>query len=239
MLALAAAMTLVAAAIRGLTGFGMAIVLVPLLGMIMRPEDAVVLAIILQFIIGPVGLRRILTEADRPSALIIAVIAMATTPIGVWMLASTPPDLARAIIACIAIGAFLMVATSFGAQARPSRFATLATGAAAGVLTGFAAMPGPPVVPYYLRAAFSPHEARGSMMLIFFATAIAGTVSALALGLISVSLVWLSLVLTVPMLAGNALGGLAFGRVPDPAWRGMVALLLGVAGIAAVARLVC
>lgn len=238
MLALAAAMTLVASAIRGLTGFGMAIVLVPLLGMIMRPEDAVVLAIILQFIIGPVGMRSILAEADRPSALKIAAIAMATTPIGVWLLANTPPDVARAIIACIAICAFLLVAATFGARERPTLFTTMATGAAAGVLTGFAAMPGPPVVPYYLRAAFSPHEARGSMMLIFFATAIAGTISALAIGLVSAPLVWLSVILTVPMLVGNALGGLAFGRVPDPAWRGLVALLLGVAGIAAVARLI-
>ena len=44
-LAFAAAMTFGAAAIRGLTGFGMAIILVPLLGLVIRPDQAVVLGI--------------------------------------------------------------------------------------------------------------------------------------------------------------------------------------------------
>ena len=174
---LAAVMTFGAAAIRGLTGFGMAIILVPLLGMILRPDEAVVLAIFLQLLIGPVGLRTILSEAHKSSAVLIAVAAVATTPLGVWALAHTPPDLARTIIALIAIGAFLMIFVNRKAVAVPGKPAAVATGFAAGVLTGFAAMPGPPVVPFYLREAFNPRTARASMMLVFFATAMAGTVS--------------------------------------------------------------
>lgn len=236
-LALAAGMTFVAAGIRGLTGFGMAIVLVPLLGIIMRPDDAVVLAILLQFIIGPVGIRTILVEADRKSALPIAGLAMLATPGGLWVLARTSPDMARLAIAAIAIGAFLLLLATFRASRRPGGIATVAAGIAAGVLTGFAAMPGPPVVPYYLRSAFSAYEARGSMMLIFFATAIAGTVCAAAMGLVTPALAMLAAVLTIPMLAGNALGARAFGLVPDRVWRGAVALLLGIAGVFAVVRI--
>ncbi len=235
-LALAAGMTFVAAGIRGLTGFGMAIVLVPLLGIIMRPDDAVVLAILLQFIIGPVGIRTILVEADRKSALPIAGLAMLATPGGLWVLARTSPDMARLAIAAIAIGAFLLVLATFRASRRPGGIATVAAGIAAGVLTGFAAMPGPPVVPYYLRSAFSAYEARGSMMLIFFA--IAGTVCAAAMGLGTPALAMLAAVLTIPMLAGNALGARAFGSVPDRVWRGAVALLLGIAGVFAVVRII-
>jgi len=70
-LAGAAAMTFGAAYVRGLTGFGMAIILVPLLGLIITPGEAVVLGILLQLLIGPVGLKVILADADR-SALISA-----------------------------------------------------------------------------------------------------------------------------------------------------------------------
>ena len=66
-LAGAAAMTFGAAYVRGLTGFGMAIILVPLLGMLMPPGQAVVLGIILQLLIGPVGFRRI-ANATAPTA---------------------------------------------------------------------------------------------------------------------------------------------------------------------------
>lgn len=237
-LALVAAITLGAAAIRGLTGFGMAIILVPLLGMVMRPDEAVILAIFLQLLIGPVGLRTILIEGHRQSALAIAATAMLATPFGVWALAHTAPDLARVLIALIAIGAFAMVIVARKSSGRPGKAATALTGVSAGLLTGFAAMPGPPVVPYYLRDAFDPRMARASMMLIFFGTAIAGTVSTVLLGLATERLVWLSLALFVPMLIGNWLGGLAFGKVSPTLWRSFVALLLGVAGLSALWRLI-
>lgn len=236
--ALVAVMTLGAAAIRGLTGFGMAIILVPLLGMVMRPDEAVVLAIFVQLLIGPVGLKTILAESHKASAPLIALFAVGATPVGVWALAHTPPDVARTVIALIAIGAFLMIFVNRKAVAPPRLPATIATGLAAGVLTGFAAMPGPPVVPYYLRDAFAPRTARASMMFVFFATAIAGTVSSVVIGLGTIRLAWLSVLLLPPMLLGNWLGGLAFGKVSEAHWRTLVALLLGVAGVSALWRLI-
>ena len=97
-------MTLGAAYIRGLTGFGMAIILVPLFGMIVTPGQAVVIAILLQVLIGPVGLKAIFADAHRQSALMIAAFAMLATPIGVLLLKVTTPDVARLMIAAIAIG---------------------------------------------------------------------------------------------------------------------------------------
>ena len=82
----AAAMTFGAAFVRGLTGFGMAIILVPLLGMLMPPGQAVVLGIILQLLIGPVGFRRIANDADRRTAVPIAMLAMLATPLGMLAL---------------------------------------------------------------------------------------------------------------------------------------------------------
>jgi hypothetical protein len=234
---LAAAMTFGAAAIRGLTGFGMAIILVPLLGLVIRPDQAVVLAILLQFLIGPIGIKTIVADSDRSSSLMIAGFAVLATPFGLWLLAHTAPDLARLLISLVAIGAFILVVMPKRQNAAPGRAATAATGIASGILTGFAAMPGPPVVPYYLRGAFSPVTARASMMLIFFATAIAGTISSTLLGLTTVPLMLIAVALFVPMFVGNHLGQMAFGRVSPTLWRSMVALLLGIAGVAALIRL--
>jgi uncharacterized protein len=97
-------------------------------------------------------------------------------------------------------------------------------------------MPGPPVVPYYLQNAVSPHMARASMMVIFFSTAIAGTISAFAGGYASIAMAALSAMLFIPMLIGNWLGGKMFGKISPAIWRGGVAVLLGIAGISAVWR---
>ena len=105
----AAAMTFGAAFVRGLTGFGMAIILVPLLGLIIPPAQAVVLGILLQLLIGPVGLGLINADADRATALPIGLIAMVTTPIGMAVLDVTRPDVARLLITVVAVGAFVAV----------------------------------------------------------------------------------------------------------------------------------
>ena len=235
--AVAAALTFGSAFIRGLTGFGMAIILVPLLGLIIAPGEAVVLGILLQLLIGPVGLPTILADADRRSALTISIAALLTTPLGMLALGAITPDMARLLIALVAIGAFVLVLLPVKPGHRPGGLETWGTGLASGLLTGFAAMPGPPVVPYYLRQEIEPRIARASMMLVFFMTAIAGTLAAWATGHLSLRLGLLACALFGPMVAGNWLGGLAFGRVQPPVWRTIVGLVLGVAGVSALYRL--
>jgi uncharacterized protein len=233
---LAALMTFGAAYVRGLTGFGMAIILVPLLGMIIKPEQAVILAILLQLLIGPVGIRASYANCEKPSTFIIAAAAVVATPSGLWLLSVTPHDASRILIAAIAIGAFLAVIMPRRKHGRPGRRATVMTGLTAGVLTGFAAMPGPPVVPYYLQNDVTPQTARASMLVIFFATAITGAIVSIASGFGSFALAALSLILFGPMWLGNWLGGKAFGKVKPVYWRGGVALVLGVSGCSAVWR---
>ncbi len=234
----AAAMTFAAAYVRGLTGFGMAIILVPLLGLIVTPGEAVVLGILLQLLIGPVGLKVILADADRSSAVPIGLIAMATTPIGMAALHATTPDVARLLITLIAVGAFVAILLPKQPEGhRPGRLAIGGTGIASGILTGFAAMPGPPVVPFYLRRSLPPKVARASMMLIFFATAIAGTLAALWVGIATWRLLILALLLFAPMWVGNHVGGRHFGTVAPHVWQAMVAVVLGLAAVSAVIRI--
>jgi hypothetical protein len=229
-------MTFGAAYIRGLTGFGMAIILVPLLGIVIRPEQAVILAIFLQFLIGPVGIKSSLQQSEKPSVFIIMGAAVLSTPLGLWLLSITPDDWARILIAGVAISAFILIIMPKRKHGRPGTAFTIATGLTSGILTGFAAMPGPPVVPYYLQHDVTPHVARASMMVVFFATAITGTIIALASGFGSIALAVMAVILLGPMLLGNMLGARAFGKISPAIWRSIVAIVLGVAGVSAVLR---
>jgi uncharacterized membrane protein YfcA len=114
----------------------------------------------------------------------------------------------------------------------------LGTGVASGLLTGYAAMPGPPVVPFYLRGAYAPRVARASMLMVFLATAIAGTLAASYGGLVHLAVIALALALLPAVLLGNRQGGLAFGRIAPRIWRACVGVILGVAAASAVARLI-
>lgn len=233
--ALAAA--LAAAFVRGLAGFGMAILLVPVIGLAIPPAEAVVVANWLGLLIGLVGLRKILGASER-SAFVISGCAVLATPLGVWLLAITAPELARLLIALIALGAFVMVLLpKHPPDHQPGQAETVATGLASGILTGFAGMPGPPVVPYYLRRLIPAELARASMMTIFLATSSAGIVSAMALRVATWREAVLAALLFPAVLLGNWLGTLAFGKVSDTAWRSFTGGVLGLAALAALWRL--
>lgn len=237
-LAVALAAALAAAFVRGLAGFGMAILLVPVLGLAVPPREAVVTANWLGIFIGLVGLRAILGASER-SALTIGALAMLATPLGVWLLAITDPALARLIIALVALGSFVVVLLPKRPDGhQPSRVETGATGIACGVLTGFAGMPGVPVVPFYLRRQIAPTLARASMMTIFIATSIAGVGSAMVLKVATWRELLLGALLFPAVLLGNWLGNKAFGKVSDTAWRTFVGVVLGTAALAALWRLV-
>ena len=236
-LAIALAAALAAAFVRGLAGFGMAILLVPVLGLAVLPKEAVVVANWLGIFIGLVGLRAILGQAER-SAYLIAGLAMVATPLGVWLLSITDPALARLLIALVALLAFgLVLLPKRPHDHVPPPAETGLTGLACGVLTGFAGMPGVPVVPYYLRRLLSPTIARASMMTIFLATSVAGVGSAMALQVATWRELYLAAALFPAVLLGNWLGNRAFGKVSDVAWRGFTGAVLGIAAGAALWRL--
>ena len=236
-IAVALAATLTAAFVRGLAGFGMAILLVPVLGLAVPPHEAVVVANWLGLLIGLVGLRKIIGASER-SALQIAGTAMLATPLGVWLLTLTDPALARFAIALIALGSFVLVLLpKRPAHHQPSALETGGTGIVSGILTGFAGMPGPPVVPYYLRRDIPAQLARASMMTIFLATSVAGVVSATVLGVATLREPQLAALLFPAVLLGNWLGSRAFGKISDPVWRLFTGGVLGLSALAALWKL--
>ena len=236
-IAVAVLAALGAAFVRGLAGFGMAILLVPVLGLAIPPREAVVVANWLGLLIGLVGLKKIL-HASEKTAFQISVVAVLATPLGVWLLAIADPALARLLIALIAFGSFLLVLLpKKPAHYSPSLPETGGTGVLSGILTGFAGMPGPPVVPYYLRREIPPQLARASMMTIFLATSLAGVISASVLGVATVREPALAAVLFPAVLLGNWLGTLAFGKISDTAWRSFTGAVLGLSAIAALLKL--
>ena len=237
-LAFAATAAFLAAFVRGLAGFGMAILLVPLLGLMVLPVEAVIVSNLLGLLIGLSGVRQTWATADHASALTIGGLAMIATPFGLALLHATDPAWARVLIALVAVLAFVLVLLPPRPDGhRPHTAEIAATGVAAGMLTGFAGMPGPPVVPFYLRQAIPAVRARASMLMVFLATSLASSVAGLAMGMAGWRHAVLALVLFGPIWIGNRLGGYAFGRVSDQAWRWLVAVLLAASGIAALVRL--
>jgi hypothetical protein len=203
----------VSAVFRGFTGFGFAIIAVPLLSLVVSPMHAVALATGLQVLGGLADLSKAARLAHWSSIRWLTVGAVVTSPIGALILTWVSPDVARLLVAasCAAAVAGLSLGLAFRAMPRPP--GTIAMGAVAGLFSGLTAMPGPPAIIYYLAAPLSPAQVRSSLIVFFFFAASAASVSLMVTG----ALGWtegLQAMVGLPiMVAGSAAGAVLFRRL--------------------------
>ena len=235
-LTLAAVTALVAGFVRGLAGFGLSVVMVPVLALTIAPKEAVLVGNVSLFLIGLTDIGRVRREADR-SAIPITLLAIACMPLGLWALVALSADWARLLIALVSLGAFVLVVIPLGRIAMPRHPAMGLSGFFTGFFGGFAGMPGPGMAPFYLRGRLPPREARASMMAIFLVLTPLSSALFIALGVGGWREVALALLLFPAVLAGDLLGHAAFGRVTARQWQVSVALVLGTAAAGAVWKL--
>ena len=218
--------------VRGLTGFGMAILIVPILALALSPVEAVLLTNFLSVFIGLSEIRRLLRNAERSAWVIIALVAI-TTPLGLYMLSITTPAIARVVIAFIALSAFAAILLPRRGALDHHPATTGGVGVLSGLMTGYAGMPGPPVVPYYVGRDIPRETAKASMLLIFTCASGTGLASGAVIGVLDWTLALLAALLFPAVLLGNWLGDRASGSIEDRTWRICVGVVLGGAAFAA------
>jgi len=214
--------------LRGFSGFGFALAATPLLASIMPPAQAVPVVLLLQIGTSFVGVRTTLAHAEYRSALPIGLAAMLTAPLGSWMLAWVSDAAARLLAASLTLLSVAVLATGIRFLRQPGMAASLASGLAAGLFGGLCAMPGPPVILYYLASPVAAAQARASMIVIFLLTSITACLGVIAAGLLSTTTVAVAAASAPVMVVGTCLGGRLFLRYSDSHYRraSMTVLLL-------------
>ncbi|MEM8724628.1 MAG: sulfite exporter TauE/SafE family protein [Pseudomonadota bacterium] len=235
-LAIAALTAFAAGFVRGLAGFGLSVVLVPVLQLAIDPAAAVLVGIVSLFLIGLTDIGRIRRDADR-SAVPLTLIALACMPLGLWALTALPADWARLPIALVSLGAFVLVVVPLGKIELPRKRALAISGFATGFFGGFAGMPGPGMAPFYLRGRLAPEAARASMMAIFLVLTPLSALFFVWLEIGSWREAALAAALFPFVLIGDWFGHRAFGRVTTRQWQVSTALVLGGAALGALWKL--
>lgn len=226
----------VAGFVRGLTGVGLAIVLVPLVNLVMPPERTVLLAVLVGCLAGSLGYRAAWRNVDQRLVATMTVATIAATPVGLYLLFHTPEDVARIAIALIALLAFVAVVIPRPDLPPAGRLPIILTGLLTGLLGSFAAIPGPPVIHYFVRRGVPAAIARDSLIVIFLWGPLAVAIIALAIGKLDLQLALLALACFPTLALGNALGVRNFGKMPERHWRLLIIGLIAIATAGAIAR---
>jgi uncharacterized membrane protein YfcA len=228
--AFAAAVTAVCAVVRGYSGFGMGLMIIPLLSLVLAPADAVVIVLIFGVTVALRQLPGLWTHIDWRGLRMLLPVAILTTPIGTWLLGLASPTMLRLGLSLAIIVVAILFLIGFRLTGTPGKGTIVATGALAGVMNGVAGLSGPPLVFLYLTRADSLSVGRATLIAFFFVTDAAALVFAWIGGIVQRDTATMAVLLIPFLLAGVLVGERAFRGSSPERFRQVVLWLLIVTG---------
>ncbi len=233
--------TFAAALLQAASGFGFALLAVPLYLLLVEPAQAVQLAIILAAALSLTvvpGLRR----SVAPALLLRLIVgSLAGVPIGLFSFRYADPLLVRLGAGATILAFAVLMATTLrreGQRWAPfgrTQTRDLAAGAVAGVATALVGMAGPPVLIYLLLARTAAQTVRATL-LAFFALSYAATVASHAATVGIPGPTWVAAGILAPFALLGGLFGRPIGdRIGGDGFAILAIALLTVAGLYTVA----
>jgi uncharacterized protein len=221
--------------VRGFTGFGGALLMVPLLGLVWDIRLAIVAVALIQTATGIMLVLMSRRTVDRGTLLPVLVWSIAGMVAGSLLLANLPVDWIARILGVITIIIGLVtLARRIAVAQQPGKrrgMVTTAVGLSGGVLHGLIGTSGPVIVPYLQRVLPGPAAMRSTLLAYFLVLDVLRVGGYLQLGLVSFSAVQRSALLIPVAIVGSIVGSRMHVTVSDEVFRISVAVLLVVAGI--------
>jgi uncharacterized protein len=221
--------------VRGVTGFGGAMLMTPVLSVLIGPVPAVVTALILETAAALVMFPDALPKARWQTLLYLTLPAVVTVPLGGYILLTLDPAIARKMIAAVVIIFSTMLLLGLRYSGSPRVVTSLALGSLVGVLLGATSVGAPPVILYLLSGPDSAAVTRANLTVFVTTISVIGLVMLTAAGAITATLAVSAAMLIVPFLLATWLGGKFFARLSDPGVRRLALVLMLCVGITSVA----
>ncbi len=227
----AAAIAALAGLVRGFSGFGAALMFVPLCGILYGPTVAVLaLWVIDAFATAPIVTRHLKRATWRElGPLLIG--STVLLPFGVWVLAHSDPDPLRWAISGMVLASTVALASGWRYRRAPTMAVSLAVGGVAGFTNGAVGIGGPPLVLFWLGGRSDTGLVRTNIFAYFAIT----TVITLALyawhGIFTGSIILLGFALLPLYGLGLFLGDRLFRGASDVVFRRVAFGLCAVSGV--------
>lgn len=222
---------LIAGLARGFSGFGGALIFVPVASSLVGPKLAVPLLLIVDIVLTPGLIPRAWRNADRPNVGVMAAGAAVGIPAGAYLLTHMDGTIIRWAIVGVVVVLLALLMSGWRYHGRPHASLTAAVGLTSGLFSGAAQVGGPPVVAYWLGGAIAPQTVRANIVLYFAISSVLSVTSYLVAGLISWESVWLSLLIGPAFALGLFTGAKLFNRTNETTFRRICYSLIASAAI--------
>lgn len=218
-LALLVAVTLAASLARGFSGFGAALIFIPLASALLGPQVAVPLLLVADGIMTAAMIPAAVRASDRREVLTMALGALVGVPAGIWLLTSLDPMTLRWAIVGLAAIMLLVLVSGWRYRSRPKAPLTVLVGFVSGLCSGAAQIGGPPVVAYWLGGQGPARTVRANIIFYFAVTSVIAAVGYVWGGLITMRVLTLAALIAPVYGLGAWAGSRMFGLASEKTFR--------------------
>jgi uncharacterized membrane protein YfcA len=226
------AIALVSGLARGFSGFGSALIFMPLASSMAAPKLVAALLLIIDFVAALPLIPNAWKHADRKATAVIVFGALIGVPIGTYFLTVLDPVTTRWIISGFVFALLLLLLSGWRYRGKDHFAVSVGIGGLSGFCSGLAQTGGPPIVGYWLGRPIASAIARANIMLFFAASDFFSVVSYSLTGLISSDSIRFALVVGPVYATGVWLGAQLFGRASETLFRGICYALIALAVVA-------
>jgi uncharacterized membrane protein YfcA len=230
----AIAVALVAGLVRGFSGFGSALIYVPLVAAIYEPRIAALTLLIVDFVASAPFTVPLTRRCNWREVAPVSIAAICTIPIGVVALEYLDPTVLRWFIAALVLALLIGLASGWRYRAAPTLPASIGVGLVAGVGAGAAQIAGPAAIIYWLGGPNSAQVIRANLMVYFAILAIVSAAAYYARGLFTADVLILSVLLGPVFVAAMAAGAYAFRGTSDETYRRVAYVIIAVSALVSV-----
>lgn len=211
-LAILVAAVLVAGLVRGFSGFGTAMIFLPVAGRIIDPFSAILILVVMD-LLGPLPLvPRAWREGTMGEVAWLFGAMTLSLPLGLYALSLVEPEVFRWAVSLVVFTLLACLLLGFRHRLPFTPPTLIGTGAVSGVIGGISGLPGPPVVLLYLASSRATEVIRANTLVFLVAVDVTYIVMFAAMGRLELGLVGIGLLLFPPY----ALAGLVGQRLFDP-----------------------
>jgi uncharacterized membrane protein YfcA len=224
-----AATAFIAGMARGFSGFGAALIFIPLSSAMIGPKAAAPLLLIIDGVLAAGLIPDAWRRADKREVWTMALGALIGVPMGTWLLASMDPRILRWGIVVLAAAMLFLLVSGWRYRGKPTKSATVGVGVLSGLFNGAAQVGGPPIVAYWLGGAIPAATVRANMILFFATSTLITTVTYYLGGLLTRSAFSLVLFVGPAYGLGILIGSRLFGLATESTFRLICCGLIAVA----------
>jgi len=213
------AIAFVSGTARGFSGFGSALIFMPLASSLAAPRLVAALLLVIDFVAAAPLVPNAWKHADRKATAIMVAGALVGVPIGTWFLSRLDPVTTRWIISGFVTALLALLISGWRYRGEDHAAISIGVGGLSGFCSGLAQTGGPPIVGYWLGRPIASNIARANILLFFGASDFFSLVSYGLTGLITLESIRFSLLVGPIYGVGVAFGASLFGRASDRLFR--------------------